>query len=223
MGNNSDYIKEIENYFLSHSGKGIMLSSADYSLITGWKQREIPKEVVLKGINRAFEDSNLKSGQGGSSIKSIRQCVTHIENSIIEFSPVIGKNIKIAPASDTGNTLDFIILRLNEHINSEKEEHKKYYYRQMKEILLSANDENPLSLISGIEEESLEKLFMRLDEIERAQIIEQAKEKLGSRARHMTGAAIEESIISFRNEILAGKYNLRSILSFTEGENAEEV
>ena len=52
MGNNSDYIKEVENYFLSHAGKGIMLSSADYNLIKEWKGRKVPKEVVLKGINR---------------------------------------------------------------------------------------------------------------------------------------------------------------------------
>lgn len=57
MGNNSDYLKDIEKYFHSLAGKGIMLSSMDYSLILEWRNKEIPKEVILKGINRAFENS----------------------------------------------------------------------------------------------------------------------------------------------------------------------
>jgi len=222
MGNNSDYIKEIENYFLSHAEKGIMLSSADYNLIKEWKKKEVPKEVIFKGINRAFEKSSQKDGQSESSIRSMKQCAKYVESSITEFSPVIGSNkTNTTLLKDTENKLDCVIEGLNELINREQDEYQKNYYRYIKERLILADNENPLSLISGIEEESLEKFFMNLDQTERDQITSQAKDKLGPRTRHMTGAAIEESIISFRNEILAGKYNLRSILSFTEGENEE--
>ena len=92
MRNNSDYLKDIEKYFHSLAGKGIMLSSMDYSLILEWRNKEIPKEVILKGINRAFEESKLRDGQGASSIRNLKQCAQYIENSIDEFRPIIAKN-----------------------------------------------------------------------------------------------------------------------------------
>lgn len=217
MGQNSDYIKEIENYFLSHAGKGIMLSSADYNLINDWKKRGIPKEVVFKGINRAIEKSIQRDGQSSSSIRNIKQCVRDIENLISEYAPVIGKMISTAQSDNTEIKHDSILEMLNGMISQAHNDLQKNYYRYIKESLVSSEDNNPVSLISGIEEKALESFFMNLDSNERELIAAQAREKLGSRARHMTETAIKESIISFRNEILTDKYNLRSIMSFTEG------
>lgn len=66
MNGGSEYIKEIETYFLTLAGEGIMLSSFDYSLIQDWKKRDIPKEIVYKGISRAFTEKggNKKNGSG---------------------------------------------------------------------------------------------------------------------------------------------------------------
>jgi len=211
MGNNSDYIKEIEKYFFSLAGKGIMLSSMDYSLITEWKKKEIPKEVVFKGISRAFQER-----RDESSIRNIKQCAKYVEQSVIEYSPVMGKTLDRTQSTDLDNTLSSIVETLNQIINSESSQKNKNYYIDLKQKLLSVNEENPLSHISNIEEGSLDKFFMGLDEHVKDEIIEEAKGKLGDRARHMTNAAIEESVISFRNEILAGKYDLKSLLSIVE-------
>lgn len=216
MGNNSDYIKEVEKYFLSLAGKGIMLSSMDYSLITEWKNKEIPKEVVFKGINRAFQKHKSADGQDESSIRNIKQCSKYVEQSIIEYSPVIGKKVERVQTKDSENTVNSIVEALNHYINNENNKRKKDYYIDLKQNLLSVNEENPMSHISDIEEGTLEKYFLSLDEQVKDEIITEAREKLGVRARHMTDAAIEESIISFRNEILAGKYNLKSLLSIVE-------
>jgi len=216
MGNNSDYIKEVEKYFLSLAGKGIMLSSMDYSLITEWKNKEIPKEVVFKGINRAFQQYKSAEGQNESSLRNIKQCAKYVEQSIIEYSPVIGKKVDKTQTTDSGNTVSSIVESLNQYINNEKSQRNKKYYLDLKQNLLSVSNDNPLSRISKIEEGSLDKFFMSLDYNTREEILEETREKLGSRARHMTDAAIEESIISFRNEILAGKYDLKSLLSIVE-------
>ncbi len=219
MGNNSDYIKEIEKYFLSLAGKGIMLSSMDYSLITEWKNKQIPKEVVFKGINRAFQERKPTEGRDESSIRNIKQCAVYVEQSVIEYSPVMGKPLDRTQSTDSDNTLSSIVESLNHYINNESSQRNKNYYIDLKQNLLSVNKDNPLSHISNIEEGSLDKFFMRLDEHVKDEIIEEAKVKLGDRARHMTNTAIEESIISFRNEILAGKYDLKSLLSIVEDEH----
>ena len=213
MGNNSDYIKEIEKYFLSLAGKGIMLSSMDYSLIAEWKNKEIPKEVVIKGINRAFQKQKSADGGDVSSIRNIKQCAVYVEQSVIEYSPVIGKKVERVQTKDSDNVVNSIVEALNHCINNEYSKRNKDYYIDLKQNLLSVDEENPMSHISDIEEGALEKYFMSLDQSARDEIIEEAREKLGYRARHMTDAAIEESIISFRNEILASKYNLKSLLS----------
>jgi hypothetical protein len=218
MGNNSDYIKEVEKYFLSLAGKGIMLSSMDYSLITEWKNKEIPKEVVFKGINRAFQER-----RDESSIRNIKQCAKFVEQSVIEYSPVMGKTLDRTQSTDLDNALSSIVEALNQIINSESSQKNKSYYIDLKQKLLYVNEDNPLSHISNIEEGALDKFFMSLDEHARDEVVEQAKKKLGRRARHMTDAAIEESIISFRNEILAGKYGLKSLLSIIEDKHEEDV
>ncbi len=219
MENNSNYVKEIEKYFLSLAGEGIMLSSMDYNLILDWKKKEIPKEVVFKGINRAFVEGKSRDGQGPKSVRNLKHCAQYIENSINEFRPIIGKNLNRKEFLDTENDLDIAVERLNKYIKSEKEGITKSYYINMKEKLLASieiNGNNALSLSPKIEEESLEELFGNLSEAEKLEITSEAKSKLGSRARHMTKAAIDESLISFRNEILGNKYHLKGLLPGVE-------
>lgn len=215
MGNNSDYIKDIENYFLSLAGKGIMLSSMDYNLITDWRKRKIPKEVILKGINRAFEDTKLRYGQGASSIRNLKQCLQYINNSIEEFKPIIGKEANGLEIENTSNELSRIVDQINKFIDAEKSEVVRNYYIELKESLLAALNENSVDIIgnfSHIEEKSLENFFDKLPSSEQEQISLEAQSLLGDRARHMTEEAIDESITSFRNEIISNKYNIKNIL-----------
>jgi len=219
MGNNSDYLKDIEKYFHSLAGKGIMLSSMDYSLILEWRNKEIPKEVILKGINRAFENSKKVHGKDGSSIRNLKQCVEHINSSIEEFRPIIGKSVDKDYSQETGDAFGNIVNRLNKYIESEKEGIIKNYYLDIKEHLLRSVDKNSpniLSFCSKIEEESLERLYMKLPEQEREQIFQEAKSILGDRVLRMTEQALEESMVSFRNEIISNKYGLKTISSLSE-------
>ena len=219
MGNNSDYLKDIEKYFLSLAGKGIMLSSMDYSLILEWKKKEIPKEVILKGINRAVEESKSRDRQGAGYIRNLKQCVQYINNSIDEFRPIIEENKRGDVSIKEEDSLAVVVDRLNNYIKSEKEDIVKSYYMNIKESILAsanANSSNVLNLCAEIEEKALEKFFMSLPDKQREQVSVEAKNALGNRARHMTSEALEESIVSFRNEILSDKYGLKNIFPFTE-------
>ncbi len=219
MENNSNYVKEIETYFLSLAGEGIMLSSMDYGLIMDWKNKEIPKEVVFKGINRAFSEAKSRDGQGPKSLRTLKHCAQCIENSIDEFRPVIGKNLNRAESLDDESGIDIVVERLNNYIKSNNDSLTKSYYMNMKEKLLASIDisgNNVLSQSAKIEEESLEEFFGNLPQAEREGITLEARSLLGSRARHMTKTALEESLISFRNEILSKKYNLKGFLFSAE-------
>ncbi len=215
MEHDSNYIKDVENYFLSLAGEGIMLSSMDYSLILEWKNKEIPKEVVFKGINKAFQEWKAKEGQGTKSARNLKRCAQYIERSILEHSPIIATQGDLAENSDSSGEIEVILSTLNSYIKSENDDTLKDYYSTMKEKLLSAvksADETPVALSARIEQECVSDFFDSLPEKEKEAITMEAQSMLGTRARHMTKEAIEESTVSFRNEILANNYGLKSLL-----------
>lgn len=49
------YIHAIERAFLEQSGKGLMLSARDMEIIQRWARAGLPAEVVIQGIERAFD------------------------------------------------------------------------------------------------------------------------------------------------------------------------
>lgn len=216
MEHDSSYIKDVENYFLSLAGEGIMLSSVDYNLIREWRDKEIPKEVVFKGINKAFQDFKSKEGQGPKSARNLRRCVSYIDKSIREYSPVIGRDTMSSESVDMTRDLNKLIDRLNKYINSESGLILKNYYNNAKDRISSnieSSDEEGIAVINQIEQECLKELFLNLPDAEKESITNEAKSMIGSRARHMTREALEESIISFRNELLVTEYNIKSLLS----------
>lgn len=215
MERDSNYIKEVENYFLSLAGEGIMLSSMDYSLILEWKNKEIPKEVVFKGINKAFQEWKAKEGQGTKSARNLKRCAQYIEKSVLEYSPIIGKESAHAESLHTAGDTDTIVSMLNSYIKSEKNDKVRDYYNNMKEKILSSvksGSETGLALSNRIEQECISEFFRSLPENEKDAITTEARNLLGSRARHMTEEAIEESTLSFRNEILSDRYGLKSLM-----------
>ena len=50
MFKEDSYIKSIEKYFLTHLGKGIMLSYSDYELIASWKDKNIRYLHLIEAI-----------------------------------------------------------------------------------------------------------------------------------------------------------------------------
>lgn len=222
MEHDSNYVKDVEKYFLSLAGEGIMLSSMDYSLIMEWKNMEIPKEVIFKGINKAFEKAKSRQGQGSKLLRNIKQCRESIENSIEEYRPIIGLDLDKTEDLETVTNFDMVLERVNGFIKSEKEDILKNYYLNMKEKLLSqikSGGENVLSISAQIEEECIHDFFESLSESEKNDILLEARGKLGNRSRHMTDAALLESTASFRNEILANNYGLKSLHMSSEDNN----
>jgi hypothetical protein len=48
------YYAEIERYFISRRGRGLMLSPKDWQVMSEWERQQIPLRVVLQGINNTF-------------------------------------------------------------------------------------------------------------------------------------------------------------------------
>lgn len=69
-----NYFTEIENYFQSKREVFTLLSTLDWVLIEAWKEQGVPLELVLRGIDRAFDRPNMKR-----KIGSLAYCVKTVE------------------------------------------------------------------------------------------------------------------------------------------------
>jgi hypothetical protein len=212
MPGGSEYIKEIESYFLNLAGEGIMLSPLDYSLIQDWKKRQVPREIVLKGINRAFSESGaMKKG----APKSLKDCAAHVEKCVEEFCPPEREKTPGRKQGRAHSETD-PAERLALLINAEKAPAVRDYYTKLRKKLLSlgnAPDDVSVTGMIEIERESLEEFFQGLPDKDRQKIGSAAEEMIKRRARYMTKSAYDESLVSFRNEILAKKYGIKCIIS----------
>jgi hypothetical protein len=215
MGSGSEYIKEIESYFLILAGEGIMLSPIDYSLIQDWKKRRVPREVVLKGINRAFSETGTRSKGAGLPPRSLKHCVSYVEKCIEEYGPQVTER-KSKRGSQPGSDDMEVSERLERFIHDAGNQALRDYYIKLRKLVLGlgkAGGANDIPSIMNLEKESLEEFFRALPDKEREKISIEAEEMIKQRARYMTKGAYDESLVSFRNEILGKKYGIKCIIS----------
>ena len=62
VDNYFNYFTEIERHYQSKRESFTLLSTLDWALIETWKDRGIPLELVLKGMDRAFSKAKSKVG-----------------------------------------------------------------------------------------------------------------------------------------------------------------
>ncbi len=215
MGSGSEYIKEIESYFLTLAGEGIMLSPIDYSHIQDWKKRQVPREVVLKGINRAFSETGTRSKGAGLPPRSLKHCVSYVEKCIEEYGPQVTER-KSKRWSRHGSDDMEVSERLERFIHDARNQALRDYYIKLRKLVLGldkAGGANDIPSIMNLEKESLEEFFRGLPDKEREKISIEAEKMIKDRARYMTKGAYDESLVSFRNEILGKKYGIKCIIS----------
>jgi len=189
-----------------------MLSPLDYGLIQDWKKRQVPREIVLKGINRAFSGSEVNRK---GAPRSLKHCSSHVEKCIEEYCPPERERETgrmggpASPDPDPAGRLALLI-------NTEKDPVVREYYTKLRKKLLGLgkiSGDSDVTGIIGIEREALEEFFHGLPDKDREKIGSAAEEMIKKRSRYMTKGAYDESLVSFRNEILAKKYGIKCIIS----------
>ncbi len=100
-----NYFTEIEEYFWRKRGAQMLVSPLDWAILESWQKAGIPLEVVLKGIDRAFESyARSRRGAAGRLLKSLAYCVDAVMDAAAEAKEAaVGR----APESPTrgGETL----------------------------------------------------------------------------------------------------------------------
>ena len=78
-----DYLERVERHFARRRGGPLVLSPRDWQLVKKWQDRGIPAEVVLRGINRAFDHFGA-GPRRPDRINSLSYCKQHIEAAWLE-------------------------------------------------------------------------------------------------------------------------------------------
>jgi len=73
------WAEKIQDCFLAFRGSGLMLSALDVELMEDWAQRQIPLEVVVRGLRRAAEASVWDARPDAPTLRTLRACRRHVE------------------------------------------------------------------------------------------------------------------------------------------------
>jgi len=209
MSFNSNYIKDIETFFLRHRGNGVMLSSRDYNLIKEWQNKGIPKEIVFKGISNAIEDDaeNIKNlYKCGPFVYSLYRAIRHSSRSENEIT-VTGKNGQLERIF---NKIDVLLLK-------EKRENVKQIYLDFRYRILQLSNRNAdviFSELNQMEYEFFDKCFHQLSYNERSILINEAESMIPKNARFISKNDRNDSITAFRNELIVKKYSIVNIFEY---------
>jgi hypothetical protein len=205
-----DFVKDIESYYLNLKGEGIMLSPKEYDLIVNWRSRSVPKEIVIRGIRRAFEKGFIDDHDRKRNFRSLSQCAAYVEELIRGYKSSQQTGLSEARHGNK-DMVQLTVERLNEIISSEKREFiRKHYIKSRKRILgLHGEGEGDVfNRLRQIEADFYEDVFQNMSGIDKKRLIEQAQAHLSTRERFMTKQARGESLISFRNELMIKQLRL---------------
>jgi hypothetical protein len=93
----------VQEYFASLRGRGLALSAADLELVDDWAAREIPFEVVARGIRAATLARGWDSSDD-SPLRALISCRRHVEREIVRH--LKKRPVESAAMSPAPNFLD---------------------------------------------------------------------------------------------------------------------
>jgi len=75
MSEEEEYFRVIENYFVQKRGNPMLLSPKEWALIREWHETNIPEEVVIRAIDRGFENKNSEDDKIPLSLNYFKRIV----------------------------------------------------------------------------------------------------------------------------------------------------
>ncbi len=193
-----------------------MLSPKEYDLIVEWKARSVPKEIIYKGIRKAFTELTDTEKEIKTKFRSLIQCAIYVEE-LFEKYRINHEDIANEVSTSGPDLIKHIVDRLSTTIKSEKRENiRKLYINARNRILelAHADEDDIYKHLKSIEENFYEDCFQSIPESKRKKIMLEAENNISRRSRYMTDKALNESLISYRNEILSKDYFITKILDY---------
>lgn len=144
-----NYFSEIEETFIRRRGKNLFLSPLDWALIETWQEREVPLHIVLRAIEKVFD--NFEKSKKKRTVKSLAFCSEEIEAQYEEWlESQVGKN-NLEEIESTDESSIFSNEAILEHLST--------VYNEISAVKVKAH-----SALA----ESIERVLSRLEEIKKS-------------------------------------------------------
>ena len=103
MQNYFNYFTEIEERFQARRGSLLMLSTLDWALIETWREAGLPLEIVLRGIDDAFDHYDSKLARAKGRVRKING-LAWCSQAVLESAERAAEASLAAPAPNTPST-----------------------------------------------------------------------------------------------------------------------
>lgn len=145
------YFQTIERFFFGQRGSPFFLSSKELDVITDWKKRGIPVQVVLEGINDCFTCHRRKPGRK-NKIHSLVFCRSFVLRAFESYKErKVGSGLKPVTKEERTKQLEKAVERFLYASTEEIMELREMFSRVKK------------MLSQGIDDESLEQMEQRVE------------------------------------------------------------
>jgi hypothetical protein len=145
-----NYFTEVEEYFWRKRGAHLLVSPLDWAIVETWQKSGIPINVVLRGIDSAFESyARSRRGASGRPLKSLAYCVDSVMEAAAEekeASAGSGPRVESSAATESFS----------------REELRAYFHRNVEQLRRAAIQ---LTAAHGDLRARLSEAAQKLDEI----------------------------------------------------------
>ena len=168
-----NYFSEIEETFNRRRGKYQFLRPIDWALMEDWEKREVPLHVVLRGIEKVFDNQDAKAGKR-RTVKGLSYCREEVEAQYEEWlERQVGKNTSETEESENEAFSDDSV---GEHLSQ-----------------VAAGLGISIEKTSGNLKETLERVSARLAELEKSYTDAESLENSLSDLEKMIDSALLET------------------------------
>src|SRR5207245_10560922 len=84
MDNYFNYFTEIERFYQSKRKSWTLVTCLDFVLMENWKERGVPLEIVLRGIDRAFSRAKRDVNHLAYCVKAVEEVLTEQKELTVE-------------------------------------------------------------------------------------------------------------------------------------------
>lgn len=208
-----NYAREIERYFFSLSGKGIMLSARDCEFIRELGRRSVSREAVIKGIAYGFRERERKGAGRPRDLFAIREEIEHyVKACLSEAEPSRREGETFAERK----AVEGVVRNLDRVIMEEKRETLKRKYRNLRGLVAEAGEKdspNVYGKFDSLWRAFLEDVFSDLPEEERKRMTEAAESMLPAESKFYDEDTRKKTLLAFREDILLETLEIRNVFT----------
>ena len=151
----STYYREVAKGFLDRRGAPFLLSARDLALIAEWEQRGVPLQVVLEGIERAFEGGGTGRHPSGK-VMSLAFCGPQVEKAFARHKDRrAGAEVRVRPRAEKKERAASEGARFLASLPREAAELRPLFVRAAEVLAAAVPDEEALERIDAEVDEAL--------------------------------------------------------------------